>query len=125
MIGLDTSFLIDFFHGEKNAISWMDQYKDVVCLNENVVYEFLCGNLSDKNKDIFLSFVSQIPVFSFDRNASIKCSDVYRACKRKGETVSHPDVLIGGTYLVNNVDNVVTRNEKDFRKITGLKIHTY
>jgi len=125
MIGADTSFLIDFFKGDDKAVSWMKVKNDLLCVNETVIYEFLCGNLKEKEKDLFLAFVSQFPVFTFDRNASIKSSSIYRDCKSKGKRISHPDAIVAGTYVANNVNKIITRNKKHFDVMKEVHIETY
>ena len=125
MIGLDTSFLIDFFNGEEKSVLWMTKYKELVCLNEQVIYEFLCGKLNSNQIDKFLSFVSQLPIFSFNRIASLRSAEIYRFCKRRGLTVPHPDTMIAGTYISNNVSRIVTKNVRDFKKISELNVMTY
>ncbi|MBI4153238.1 type II toxin-antitoxin system VapC family toxin [Candidatus Woesearchaeota archaeon] len=117
MIGADTSFLVDFLKGEQHAVDWMTKNADVLCLSENVVYELLCGNLTESQNDQFLAFISQFPVFSFNRNAAIKSSKMYREMKQKGKTIAHPDAMIAGTYLANSVNRIVTRNLKHFENL--------
>ena len=117
MIGADTSFLIDFLKGDEAAILWMEQHKDNLCICENIIYEFLCGNLKNKQSDIFLGFISQFPVLSFDRKAALKSSMLFRNAKRKGRTVAHPDVMIAGVYLSNSISRIITRNSKHFAEL--------
>lgn len=124
MIGADATFLIDFLRGEAKAVEWMAKNYDVLCLSENVVYEFLCGNLTESEIDRFFAFVSQFPVFSFNRNAAIKSSMMYREMKQKGKTVAHPDAMIAGTYLANSVNRIVTRNRKHFENLP-IRVMTY
>ncbi|MFB6246231.1 MAG: type II toxin-antitoxin system VapC family toxin [Candidatus Pacearchaeota archaeon] len=125
MIGADTSFLVDFFKGDKDAVDFMDKNKENLCICDNVVYEFLCGNLKESEIDTFLGFVSQFKVFSFNRDAAVLSSKIFRGSKRKGVSVAHPDVMIAGIYLANNVDKIVTRNKKHFENIKDLKVLRY
>ncbi|HLC74262.1 MAG TPA: type II toxin-antitoxin system VapC family toxin [Candidatus Nanoarchaeia archaeon] len=119
MIGADTTFLIDFFKGESHAVEWMKQNQEFLCLCEPVVYEFLCGNLTEHQQDVFLAFISQFPVFSFNRQAALRSSQLYRGVKRKGQAVAHPDAIIAGTYAANEVATIVTRNNKHFENVIG------
>ena len=117
MIGADTSFLIDFLKGEPHAVTWMRENQEYLCLNELVVYEFCCGRLTSRQLDQFLAFALQFPVFSLDRNASMKASELFRGAKMKGRSIAHPDALIAGTYLANNISRIITRNEKHFEHL--------
>lgn len=125
MIGADTSFLVDFFKGDSKAVKFMEKNKENIYLCENVVYEFLCGNLNENEVEKFLGFVSQFNVFSFDRDSAISSSKIFRDSKRRGISIAHPDVMIAGSYLANNVDKIVTRNKKHFENINGLKVLSY
>ncbi len=125
MIGTDTSFLIDFLRGEKNAVEWMDKHKENLYLCENVVYEFLCGDLTEEERETFLGFVSQFPVFGFDRSAALKSAEVHREAKDKGVQVPHPDAMIAGTYAAHQVDKIVTGDPEHFEKITTVTTIRY
>ncbi|MDY6764387.1 MAG: PIN domain-containing protein [Halobacteria archaeon] len=125
MIGADTSFLIDFFKGDNDAVEWMGEHSNVLYLCENVVYEFLCGNLTEDERQTFLGFVLQFPVIEFDREAALKASDIYREGKRKGETVPHPDAMIAGTYVSHEVKKIVTCNIDRFDQIDGISVVEY
>ena len=117
MIGADTTFLIDFFKGIPSAVNYMKKNKELLCLCEPVVYEFLCGNLTPEEVDTFLGFVLQFPVFAFDQNAALKASSIFREGKKLGKTISHPDAIIAGCYLANQVSRIVTRNAQHFSTI--------
>ena len=125
MIGVDTSFLIDFFNGEEDAVNWMEEHKDVVHISENVVYEFLCGNLDNNEVEKFLGFVSHFPTVSFDRDSAIRSSEILRNQKRNGTRTSHPDTMIAGSYLGHEISKIVTRNPSDFESIQDLEVLEY
>lgn len=125
MIGVDTSFLMDFLKGEEKAVKAMEKYKDSIYICENVVYEFLCGNLSENDINKFLGFVSQFPVVGFGRDAAIVSSKIFRDSKKKGDPVPHPDAMVAGSYLAENIDRIITRNKSHFEKIKGLKVLGY
>ncbi|PSG98925.1 MAG: hypothetical protein BRC29_02230 [Nanohaloarchaea archaeon SW_7_43_1] len=125
MIGVDTSFLIDFFNGEEDAVKRMEEHKDVVHISENVVYEFMCGNLDNNEVEKFLGFVSHFPTVSFDRDSAIRSSEILRNQKRNGTRISHPDTMIAGSYLGHEVSKIVTGNTSDFENIQDLEVLEY
>lgn len=125
MIGADTSFLIDFLNGEEESVEWMEEHKNILYLCENVVYEFLCGNLSEKEKETFLGFVSQFPVLRFDRDAALKAAEIFRKGKEEGQSVPHPDAMISGTYAAHGIEKIVTRNPTHFEKIDTITVAEY
>ncbi|MFB6283381.1 MAG: type II toxin-antitoxin system VapC family toxin [Halobacteria archaeon] len=125
MIGADTSFLIDFFNGDEEAITLMDKHKDVLYLCENVVYEFLCGNLTRDERKTFLGFVNQFPVFGFDRESSLAAAELHRKSRKEGRQVPHPDGMIAGTYIAHGIGELITGNPGQFREIKDLEVITY
>lgn len=125
MIGADTSFLIDFLKGEEDAVKRMKKHQDVLHLCENVVYEFLCGNLREEEREVFLAFVSQFPVFSFDREAALRSSKIFRRGKEIGKPIPHPDAMIAGIYAAHEVDKIITRNPEHFKGVKEITVIEY
>jgi predicted nucleic acid-binding protein len=125
MIGADTSFLIDFLNDQQNAVEWMDEHKNVLYLCENVIYEFLCGNLSEQEQETFLGFASQFPVLSFDRDAALRSAKIFRKGKDTGNSIPHPDAAIAGTYAAHEIEKIVTRNPDHFDTIDTITVLQY
>lgn len=125
MIGADTTFLIDFLKGKGDAVEWMEKHKNILYLCENVIYEFLCGDLTEQERETFLGFVSQFQVFSFDRDAALKSSKIFRKRKEKGESIPHPDAMIAGTYTAHEVHKIVTDNPEHFKGIEDITVVRY
>lgn len=123
MIGLDTSFLIDYFRRDPGARQLIEQ-EDAFCVSELVVFEFLCGNLSDSAENAFLAFVSQLESFPVTREAARLSAKLHRGAKRKGMAIGAADALIAGTLLAHGVKRVATRNAKHF-KGTGIEPVAY
>lgn len=124
MLGLDTSFLIDFFAEDEGAKKLWES-EEAVCLCEPVVFEFLCGNLTKREEEIFLQFASQITTLPMDRKVAIKSAQLYRQEKRKGKTLGAMDALVGGTYAANQVTRIATRNTKHFENLEKIQTVDY
>lgn len=93
--------------------------------------------LEDSNKAVNLSVITKIELLSFNNENEIKNIDkllsnsqifslndevVEQTIKiRKKYKLKLPDAIIAATALINNLI-LVTHNEKDFKKIKGLKI---
>ncbi len=125
MIGADTSFLIDFLAGDEDAAGWMEEHRNVLHLCENVVYEFLCGDLSEDERETFLGFAAQFPVLAFDRDAALEASKIFRAGKDRGVSIPHPDAMIAGIYVGHGVEKLVTRNPDHFADVQELAVMEY
>lgn len=124
-IGIDTSFLIDFFKGDASAMEFMRTHSGLLRVSEIVVFEFLCGGLSQRQKSFFLQAMQSFPRVDFNAEAAIAASDVYRGAKRKGKAISQPDCQVAGCYLAHGVTSIVTRNVRDFEKITEINVLSY
>lgn len=113
-IGADTTLLIDFFRGEKNAIRFMEQHAPYLIVSELVVYEFLCGKLSPRDRSRFLQAMQSFPSAPVDREAVVAASKVYREGRKKGKPIGHQDALIAGSYKACGIEKIATRNAKHF-----------
>jgi predicted nucleic acid-binding protein len=121
-IGADTSFLIDFFKGDVAAVEFMRQHVRLLRVSELVIYEFLCGNLSERDEKIFIDAVQFFTALEFNREAAILGSQMYRKGKEEGKTVGHQDCMIAGSYLSHGVHKIVTRNTGHFgREVDVIK----
>lgn len=116
-VGVDTAFLIDFFDGDVGAVAFMRTYAKMLRISELVVYEVLCGKLTEKEKATVFSALQSFPALPFNRESALIASDLYRECKRKGTSVDHKDCMIAGSYLAHGVKTIVTRNKKDFERL--------
>jgi predicted nucleic acid-binding protein len=124
-VGVDTSFLIDFFRGDADAIAFMKAHSGLLRVSEIVIYEFLCGNLSDRERKLFLEAMQSFPGIVLSREAVFAASNLFRLQKKKGRAVGHQDCLIAGSYLTAGISSIVTRNEKHFASFSGLAVLSY
>jgi tRNA(fMet)-specific endonuclease VapC len=124
-IGADTSLLIDFFKGKENAVDFVRKNAGVLVVAELVVYEFLCGNFTDKEQNVFLGAMQSFPTSNTDRNAVLLASRIFRSAKRSGTPVGHQDALIAASYLAVGIRQIATKNTKHFRNISELKVLEY
>jgi predicted nucleic acid-binding protein len=124
-IGADTTFLIDFFKGEKKAVEFMKLNSHLIRVSELVIYEFLCGKLGQREKRLFLEAIEHFGCIPFNHDAALLASEIFRNQKKTGKTIGHQDCMIAGSYLSHGVFNIVTRNKKHFEKITKINAKTY
>ncbi len=124
-IGIDTSFLIDFFQGESEAVEFMKNNLFTLRINELIVYEFLCGNLSSNDENLFLKAIQSIPSLEFKRESSLFSSKFFRDGRKSGKTLGHQDCMIAGCYFSHGVSKIVTRNVKHFSNIKEIEVIEY
>lgn len=54
----------------------------------------------------------------------IRAADIYAELYNRGELISDADILIAASALVNGLE-VVTNNERHFKRITGLAVENW
>jgi len=121
-IGADTSFLIDFFNGEEDAVSFMGRNAKRLHVSELVIFEFLCGNLNSKEIVTFLGAMKSFPTVPFERDAATIASTLFRHGKKEGKSVSHADCLIAGSYLSAGIKEIATKNIRHFKDMKGITL---
>jgi len=65
-----------------------------------------------------------IEICPFDQKAAVFYGDVRSALEKKGETIGSNDLLIAAHALSLNLI-LVTNNEKEFKRVDGLKIENW
>ena len=125
VIGVDTTFLIDYFYGKSDAVEFMKNYFKLIRISELVIYEFLCGNLTINERDTFLKAIQSFPSVELNREAILISSDIFRKGKQLGTPIGHQDSLIAGSYVASGIKSLVTRNTKHFSKIKEIQTINY
>jgi predicted nucleic acid-binding protein len=126
---VDTSVWIDFFDHPntkyaKELESLIEKDEDI-CLTDLILTEILQGI---RNEKIFNQVKEALTKFTIlradDLELYIKAANIYRACRKKGKTVSKTiDVIIAAIAIENNL--VLFHKDSDFNLIadcTGLKV---
>jgi tRNA(fMet)-specific endonuclease VapC len=71
-----------------------------------------------------LEFILPFEVLDFGYNAATCYGRIRKELKDKGQPISDMDMLIAAIAMANELI-VVTNNEKEFKRITGLKIENW
>ncbi len=125
MIGADTIFLIDFFKGDAEAVKFMRKNSGLLRISEMVIYEFLCGNLNNKEIELFFEAVQSFSTIVFNREAAVISSNLFRKAKKSGKTTGHADCMIAGSYLAHGIQKIVSRNIDPFKSINEIEVVDY
>ncbi len=125
---LDTTVLIDILKGNEKAIVTVDKIRREAVLYTTTIniYEYLRGILllpKNKEKHILALnvLISNLDVLEIDQEVAKKAAMVYADMRKIGATLDEPDYLIAGACLTNDIDTIITRNEKHFENIRGLR----
>ena len=125
---LDTTFLIDILRGNKETEHVLGA-KEYLFTTQINMYEVIRGLFLKKISSIkflqTLELFETIKVLPLDDNAIVKSAEISAGLIQRGEMVADCDCLIAGTALSKGVATIVTRNDKDFRRIHGLVVETY
>lgn len=124
-IGLDTCFLIDFFKGDVKAIAAFEKYYERCTIHDIIIFEFLCGKLSEKQAALFEEKIDLLENVPMSRKAVSLASQLYRLNKKKGITLGKFDILIASIYMASDIKKILTRNKKHFKDIKGLQVIAY
>ena len=112
----DTSFLIDLYNANKEAVTIHDEatsvVTSVVCLYElSKLTKFDPASLTNNT------------VKELDRDDVEQAAQFYRELTGKGEKINETDYLIAG-QAANTKRTLITRDQ-DFTKLDGLPVKTY
>ena len=126
MYALDTNTVLDYFRGRGNvAARLFAAVPREIALPAVVAYEIWVGVLGSRNarrrQDQYQEFLATVRILPFDLAASRMAAEVRLSLSRRGETIGPIDTLVAATVLVHDA-TLVTRNEREFRRVSNLKI---
>jgi len=130
MVCLETTFLVDFFRGNKNAI---EKYTEIKESNESIrvavpsITEIISGaslNVKNEEKERAIEFFSNLEILELNKESAILAGEIEAGLILSGETIGIIDIMIGAICLSNN-ETLLTRNKKHFEKIKNLEIKSY
>ena len=124
---LDTNIIIDLFRNDLNVkrkLEELEQQQVTFCLNPIVLCELWQGAYlapQQKNpKDLIIKFLETITMLDFTGESCHKFGEIYADLQKKGKQTQEPDLMIASICIAHNAI-LVTRNNKDFANIKGLK----
>jgi tRNA(fMet)-specific endonuclease VapC len=82
------------------------------------------SNRSIEAQGALLEFIFPFEILDFNYTAASCYGKIRKELKDKGQPISDMDMLIAAVAMANELI-VVTNNEKEFRRISGLKIENW
>jgi tRNA(fMet)-specific endonuclease VapC len=82
------------------------------------------SNRSIEAQAALLEFIFPFEILDFNYTAASCYGKIRKELKDKGQPISDMDMLIAAVAMANELI-VVTNNEKEFRRISGLKIENW
>jgi predicted nucleic acid-binding protein len=129
MIGLDTTFLIDFLRGDPAAVSkFAELTGQSLATTQMNVYEVLVGlslmKASQKHFDALYGFLAKVAVFNMDSQSAGLAASMFGERMRRGDRVEQNDCIIAGILKSRDCRKILTRNTADFKRL-GLETVSY
>ena len=128
---LDTTLLIDFLKGNKDAIRKMQDLEgDEIATTMHNVFEVTVG-IYKKNKGTeselisFERMLAGMAFLDFDWNSSLMAAQISVQMIRSGKEINLVDCFIAGSMASKGYDTIVTRDVGHFNRIKGIKVEKY
>jgi len=129
---LDTTFLIDLLNGKivLNKVEELEKNFKLFTTELNA-FELFVGVFfleQRKQKELMekaAELLGRLEILNLDRKASMKAAEISANLIKKGKTIESNDCLIAGIALSNGIKSIVSRNEKHFKRIEGIKVEKY
>lgn len=134
MVLLDSTFLIDFLNGQEAARRKLSSMSFLTVFTTRInVFEVLTGLFSLGKEppiaeklfsDAYFLF-SRLNILELSEKSGIKAAEIAGSLNKRGSPISSMDCMIAGIALTNGIKRIITRNEKDFKKIGGVEAENY
>ncbi len=116
---VDTDVLIDISRGNSAAADFVDGLNDDVSIARVSAMELIIGARDRRDQNVIEQFTSLFQLIELSEAVGeVAYAQAKRYSKSHGLTLA--DALIASTAMTNNL-TLVSRNEKHFRPIKGLK----
>ena len=81
-------------------------------------------NISEEMKNV-AAVLNSFLILEMNQEGAKIFGEILSTLEKKGQIIPDRDILIGAISLSKGEETIVTRNAKDFAKISGLKVQTY
>lgn len=133
MICLDSTFIIDYLKGDREARTIFDTHKEeCFCTTEINIYEVGEGimyadakNKESKRLDKFINFISTIDLLPMMNLFAMDAARISAILMYKGKSIGDADCLIAGIMQANDIKKILTRNKKHFSRVKGIEVIAY
>ena len=84
------------------------------------VQEVLYGLRKTKKLKRAIEFFCGMRIIPYNFKAAIGFVRLYRELERRGSLININDIMISASMIANNVEEIVTRNIRDFKRISEI-----
>lgn len=126
---LDTNICIYIIKNKPQQVKgYFNQHQHQLCISSVVLMELLYGAEKSanpsKNRLVVESFVQKLTVIDYDSRASAHTAEIRAELESKGMKIGAYDNMIAGHARSLGLI-VVTNNEKEFNRVSGLRIENW
>ena len=132
MVCLDTAFLADLFRKNPAAekkLKELVEARERISITVMTVAELYNGAYKSNRAKEEKAKVEQIKrrflILEMNESGAQKFGELLSRLEKSGKTISDRDVLIAAIAISKGENTIVTRNEKDFSRISELSVITY
>ncbi len=131
-ICLDSTIIIDFLNGRKEAVNIIENYKskESFFTTEINVFEILVGIYLKKNinEDELVKakdFFNTLDILPFDYGCGEEASLIYSALVKSARLIEQADIFISAIMKKNGYSKIISRNKDHFSRIEGIEVISY
>lgn len=119
-ICLDTDVIIDFLCGDKTIVEKLRYYSDreQICVT---VFTLLQLQLAIKKAEVLNAFVANVTPFAFDKRSAVIASRIINELEEAGKRINIESVITAAICIENGAF-LFTKNRSAFEGIKGLKL---
>ena len=130
MVMLDTNICVYIL--KKHPLYLMEKFNQIEEIHISaIVYAELCSGVTLSPEHLqtarqiqLQEFIALTTLHSWDEKAAVIYANIRADLKAKGKPIGNMDMLIAAVAMANELI-VVTNNEKEFKRISGLKIENW
>lgn len=124
---VDTDFAVAVLRGDEAAKPMAASLMRDTTFGTTVItaVELLVGAYgSERKKAAVMAFLGKLPVLPLDENSTETVAGVFAGCAGRGRSLDIKDAIIAGIALAGD-HSVVTRNERHFGRVPGLRLERW
>jgi len=127
---LDSTFLVDLERERKRkeaaaAVTFLRAHEDVTfAITFTIAAELAAGRSLGLDREKWECFIRPFRVYDYSPEVAWAFGRSFRQLQRDGRMIGANDLWIAATALANDVP-VVTRNDREFSRVEGLKVFGY
>ncbi|MFH2106255.1 MAG: PIN domain-containing protein [Candidatus Micrarchaeota archaeon] len=119
-ICLDTDVVFDFLKGEKSIVEKLRYYsaREEICVSSLTLFEIMT---TIKKQEVVFSFVNSLNILDFDKKSATIAARIFDELEEKGMKVTMENMVTAAVCIKNNAF-LFTKTRKKYEGIQGLKL---